>query len=95
LGAAFRVSQCAWLSYDQRNSVENCIQTLSEVAKLRGIAIPHDLDIQVTNMFSKAAMITRQTSKWMQKTRGVNREMSSNSLNMRMDRTIIEGTVNC
>ena len=27
--------------------MENCIRTLSEVAKARGIAIPSDLDIQV------------------------------------------------
>ena len=47
LGAAFRVSQCSWLTVDQRVNVENCIRTLSEVAKARGIAIPSDLDIQV------------------------------------------------
>ena len=81
LSAAFRVSQCTWLTFEQRTSVENCIQTLSEVAKSRGIAVPTDLDIQVSNMFSKAAIISRQTAKWMQKTRGVlNREISSNSV---------------
>ncbi|CAB4057996.1 ITPR1 [Lepeophtheirus salmonis] len=47
LGAAFRVSQCSWLTVDQRVNVENCIRTLSEVAKSRGIAIPSDLDIQL------------------------------------------------
>ncbi|QQP42534.1 Uncharacterized protein FKW44_017232, partial [Caligus rogercresseyi] len=92
LGAAFRVSQCSWLTVDQKVNVENCIRTLSEVAKSRGIAIPSDLDIQVTAMFNKAALISRQTtSKWMQVARGPKREISSATLHMRMDRTIIEG----
>ena len=92
LGAAFRVSQCSWLTVDQRVNVENCIRTLSEVAKSRGIAIPTDLDVQVTAMFNKAAMISRQTtSKWMQVARGPKRELPASSLHMRMDRTIIEG----
>lgn len=34
-------------------------------AKIRGIAIPSDLEIQVASMFNKAAMLTRQTSKWL------------------------------
>jgi hypothetical protein len=50
LGAAFRVSQSSWLTVDQRVNVENCIRTLSEVAKARGIAIPSDLDIQVKHL---------------------------------------------
>ena len=79
LSAAFRVSQCQWLTFEQRSSVENCIQTLSEVAKSRGIAVPHDLDIQVTNMFTKTAIISRQAAKWIQK-RGLNKEISSNSV---------------
>jgi hypothetical protein len=47
LGATFRVSQCSWLTLDQRLNVENCIRTLSEVAKSRDIPISPDLDIQV------------------------------------------------
>lgn len=34
-------------------------------AKIRGIAIPPDLETQVASMFNKAAMLTRQTSKWL------------------------------
>ena len=52
---------------------------MSEVAKSRGIAVPHDLDIQVTNMFTKTAIISRQAAKWIQK-RGLNKEISSNSV---------------
>lgn len=33
LQAAFRVSQCTWLTASQRFNVENCIRTLSEVGK--------------------------------------------------------------
>ena len=81
LSAAFRVSQCQWLTFEQRTSVENCIQTLSEVAKSRGISVPNDLDIQVSNMFTKAAIMTRQANNWMKKTKGVlNRDISSNSV---------------
>ena len=49
LSAGFRVSQCHFvtLSVDQRVNVENCIRTLSEVAKARAIAIPSDLDMKV------------------------------------------------
>ena len=80
LSAAFRVAQCQWLTFEQRTSVENCIQTLSEVAKSRGISVPNDLDVQVSHMFSKAAIITRSTAKWMQKKKGFNREVSTNSV---------------
>ena len=92
LGAVFRVAQCSWLTSDQRHSVENCIKTLAEVAKSRGIAIPSDLDIQVATMFSKVQLLSRQTtSKWLQATRSPKRELTSSSLHPRMDRTVIEG----
>ncbi len=66
---------------DQRVNVENCIRTLSEVARARGIAIPSDLDIQVTAMFNKAALISRQTTnKWMQVARGPKRDLSSSNV---------------
>ncbi|XP_023342605.1 inositol 1,4,5-trisphosphate receptor, partial [Eurytemora carolleeae] len=92
LGAAFRVSQCSWLGTDQRIAVENCIKTLADVAKARVIAIPSDLDIQVATMFTKAQIISRQTtSKWLQATRTPKREMTSTALHIRMNRTVIEG----
>ena len=92
LGAVFRVAHCVWLSSDQRLGVESCIKTLSDVAKARGIAIPSDLDLQVSTMFSKVQLLSRQTtSKWLQATRGPKRELTSTSLHPRMDRTVIEG----
>ncbi|XP_077278429.1 inositol 1,4,5-trisphosphate receptor-like isoform X2 [Temnothorax americanus] len=90
LHAAFNVSQCAWLNAGQRFNVENCIRTLSDVAKGRGIAIPTDLESQVANMFNKAAMLSRQTSKWLQATKQPKIERSQSQL-MRLDRSIIEG----
>jgi inositol 1,4,5-triphosphate receptor type 1 len=36
------------------------------IAKSRGIAIPSDLETQVASLFNKAAMLSRQTSKWLQ-----------------------------
>ncbi|XP_046984326.1 inositol 1,4,5-trisphosphate receptor [Schistocerca americana] len=90
LQAAFRISQCTWLNAAQRFNVENCIRTLSEVAKGRGIAIPSDLESQVLSMFNKAAMLSRQTSKWLQAAKTPKMERSQSQL-MRLDRSIIEG----
>ncbi|XP_019760467.2 inositol 1,4,5-trisphosphate receptor [Dendroctonus ponderosae] len=90
LQSAFRVSQCLWLSASQRFNVENCIRTLSEVAKHRGIAIPLDLESQVTPMFNKASILTRQTSKWLTASKTPKIERTQSTL-MRLDRSIIEG----
>ncbi|XP_056646753.1 inositol 1,4,5-trisphosphate receptor isoform X2 [Diorhabda sublineata] len=90
LQSAFRVSQCPWLAASQRFNVENCIRTLSEVAKNRGIAIPLDLESQVTAMFNRATILTRQTSKWLQASKAPKMERSQSQI-MRLDRSIIEG----
>ena len=60
LGATFRVSQCSWLSLDQRLNVENCIRTLSEVAKARDIPISADLDIQVRRLYLNGLLLEVQ-----------------------------------
>ncbi|KAK2589036.1 hypothetical protein KPH14_001879 [Odynerus spinipes] len=90
LHAAFKVSQCPWLNAGQRFNAENCIRTLSDVAKGRGIAIPTDLESQVASMFNKAAMLSRQTSKWLQAAKQPKIERTQSQL-MRLDRSIIEG----
>nr|XP_050855357.1 inositol 1,4,5-trisphosphate receptor isoform X10 [Vespula vulgaris] len=90
LHAAFKVSQCIWLNAGQRFNVENCIRTLSDVAKGRGIAIPTDLENQVASMFNKAAMLSRQTSKWLQAAKQPKIERTQSQV-MRLDRSIIEG----
>jgi len=53
LQVVFRLSQCAWLSAVQRAAVETCIRTLSDMARSRSIAIPSDLDNQVSSLFNK------------------------------------------
>ncbi|XP_071054904.1 inositol 1,4,5-trisphosphate receptor isoform X3 [Onthophagus taurus] len=90
LQSAFRVTQCPWLSASQRFNVENCIRTLSEVAKKRGIAIPLDLESQVVAMFNKATILSKQTSKWLHASKSPKIERSQSQL-MRLDRSIIEG----
>ncbi|XP_046681904.1 inositol 1,4,5-trisphosphate receptor isoform X6 [Homalodisca vitripennis] len=90
LQAAFRVSQCSWLNASQQFNVENCIRTLSEVAKNRSIAIPSDLEGQVASMFNKSSKLSRQTSKWLQAAKVPKMERSQSQL-MRLDRSIIEG----
>ncbi|XP_046746795.1 inositol 1,4,5-trisphosphate receptor isoform X1 [Diprion similis] len=91
LHAALKVYQCSWLNSGQRFNVENCIRILSDVAKGRGIAIPTDLEGQVASIFNKAAMLSRQTSKWLQAAKQPKIERSQSQQWMRLDRTIIEG----
>ncbi|XP_065090606.1 inositol 1,4,5-trisphosphate receptor isoform X1 [Ochlerotatus camptorhynchus] len=90
LQSSFKLTQCKWLSPSQRFNVENCIRTLSEKAKPRGIAIPIDLENQVVKMFNKTALLSRQTSKWLLVTKQTKMERSQSQI-MRMDRSIIEG----
>lgn len=89
LQATYRLSQCTWLTTAQRFNVENCIRTLSEVAKTRTIAIPTALESQVASMFvSKTALLTRQTSKWLLAAKTPKIERTHSTLT---DRSIIEG----
>ncbi|KAI5732226.1 hypothetical protein M8J77_023640 [Diaphorina citri] len=90
LQAAYKVSQCTWLSASQRLYVENCIRTLTEIAKGRSIAIPSDLESQVSAMFNKTTLLSRQTSRWLQAAKSPKMERSQSQL-MRLDRSIIEG----
>jgi inositol 1,4,5-triphosphate receptor type 1 len=89
LQAAFRLSQCRWLTPPQRFNVENTIRTLSEVAKTRGIAIPSDLEASVVTMFTKSAMLFRQTSKWLLASKQTKLERAQSQ--PKLDRSIIEG----
>ncbi|XP_076468931.1 inositol 1,4,5-trisphosphate-gated calcium channel ITPR1-like isoform X4 [Babylonia areolata] len=88
LQGAFRVSHCQWLTGPQRYHVENCIKTLSESAKSRGIAIPVDLDSQVNSLFERSQIILRSTNRWLSVRQ--NRRESSPATS-RDYRTIIEG----
>lgn len=89
LQKVFKLSQLKFLSAPQKFSVESCIKTLIEVAKNRVIAIPTDLEGAVVTMFSKTAMLSRQTSKWLlaSKQQKLDRTLSQPKL----DRSIIEG----
>lgn len=49
-------------------------------AKNRGIAIPLDLESQVTAMFSKTTILTRQTSKWLQASKAPKMERSQSQV---------------
>ncbi|CAB3383323.1 Hypothetical predicted protein [Cloeon dipterum] len=92
LHSAIKVSQCTWLSSAQRFNVENCIRTLSEVAKTRSIAIPTELETKVAIMFSKAKTFARQTARWKNASKNPSKiERSQSQVLMRLDRSIIEG----
>lgn len=86
-----KLSCCKWLTPAQKFSVENCIKTLSETSKSRGIAIPPDLETQMMSMFLKSKTnLSRQTSKWLLATKQQKIERS-HSQHMRLDRSVIEG----
>nr|XP_054750035.1 inositol 1,4,5-trisphosphate receptor-like [Lytechinus pictus] len=88
LQGAFRVSLCQWLSGQQKFHVENCIKTLTDIAKNRGIAIPVDLDSQVNTMFSRSQTLMKHTRHWLSQGRLRRDSMMAIS---RDYRTIIEG----
>ncbi|XP_071509549.1 inositol 1,4,5-trisphosphate receptor-like [Diadema antillarum] len=88
LQGAFRVSLCSWLSGQQKYHVENCIKTLTDIAKNRGIAIPVDLDSQVNTMFSRSQTLMKHTRHWLSQGRLRRDSMMAIS---RDYRTIIEG----
>ncbi|XP_038054419.1 inositol 1,4,5-trisphosphate receptor isoform X2 [Patiria miniata] len=89
LQGAFRVSQCDWLTGHQKYHVENCIKTLTDIAKNRGIAIPVDLDSQVNTLFSKSIMVMKHTRHWL--SHNPNRRRDSMVAISRDYRSIIEG----
>ncbi|XP_062121522.1 inositol 1,4,5-trisphosphate receptor isoform X2 [Drosophila sulfurigaster albostrigata] len=91
LQAAYRLTQCKWLSLADRFNVENCIRTLTESAKMRSIVLPLELEQQVANMSSKTAMLTRQTTKWLLASKQPKYETQQSANLMRWDRSIIEG----
>lgn len=89
LQKVYKLSRLSCLTAPQKFSVESCIKTLIDVAKNRMIAIPSDLEGAVAHMFSKTALLSRQTSKWLlaSKQTKLDRQQSQPKL----DRSIIEG----
>ncbi|XP_068212186.1 LOW QUALITY PROTEIN: inositol 1,4,5-trisphosphate receptor [Palaemon carinicauda] len=76
LHAVYRVSQ-AVLGH-QRVNVENCIKTLTEVARKHNISIPSDLEAQVVSMSQRTTNImSRTASQWSKRT--TRRDASSSS----------------
>nr|XP_045591972.1 inositol 1,4,5-trisphosphate receptor-like isoform X3 [Procambarus clarkii] len=105
LHAVYRVSQA--VMGHQRVNVENCIKTLTEVARKHNISIPVDLEAQVVSMSQRTTSImTRTASKW--SNRATRRDASSTSpcndlmfeeddgdqLSGRMDHLVIEQDFN-
>lgn len=89
LQKVFSLSRLPFLNPSQKFTVESCIKILTEVSKSRGIPIPSDLELSVGNAFTKTALLSRQTSKWLlaSKQTKLERQMSQPKL----DRSIIEG----
>ncbi|KAG5666903.1 hypothetical protein PVAND_014910 [Polypedilum vanderplanki] len=89
LQKVFKLSQIKNLTAPQKFSVESCIKTLIEVAKNRAIAIPSDLEGAFVTMFSKTALLSRQTSKWLMASKQTKFDRSLSQ--PKLDRSIIEG----
>ncbi|KAK2842102.1 hypothetical protein Q5P01_012302 [Channa striata] len=66
LESAFRISNCTWINTAQKANIESCIKTLADVAKARAIAIPVDLDSQVSALSLKvhSSMMQRLAKDW-------------------------------
>ena len=45
--------------------MESCVKALVDIAKSKGIAVPADLENQVTAMFGKNALISKQSRAWL------------------------------
>ncbi|XP_054164139.1 inositol 1,4,5-trisphosphate receptor-like isoform X3 [Oppia nitens] len=100
LQGAFRLSTSTWLSLPQRMNVEMCIKSLMEISKTRGIAIPTELETQVTQMFQKQNLLSKHTRVWLSAARtGTSSRkpptldiiQTTSQSNFRNDRSIIEG----
>ncbi|RWS06106.1 inositol 1:4:5-trisphosphate receptor-like protein [Dinothrombium tinctorium] len=106
LQAAIRLNTCGWLSLSQRSNVENCIKSLTTIAKNRGIALPVDLEHQVSIIYEKSSLISKHTRVWLSAARtgsvGAKSHRppsfdmaaippATSSASFRNDRSIIEG----
>lgn len=85
----YKISRLSFLNAPQKFVVESCIKTLIDVAKNRVIALPSDLEGAVVSMFSKTALLSRQTSKWLLATKQT--KLDRQHSQPKLDRSIIEG----
>ncbi|XP_058499615.1 inositol 1,4,5-trisphosphate receptor type 3 isoform X2 [Solea solea] len=56
LQSSVRLLDCPWLQQQHRGLVETCIKTLAMTAKSRSIALPLDLESQISSMLSSSAL---------------------------------------
>ncbi|XP_047441475.1 inositol 1,4,5-trisphosphate receptor type 3 isoform X2 [Mugil cephalus] len=56
LQSSVRLLDCPWLQQQHRGQVEACIKTLAMTAKSRSIALPLDLESQISSMLSSSAL---------------------------------------
>ncbi|XP_041654917.1 inositol 1,4,5-trisphosphate receptor type 3 [Cheilinus undulatus] len=56
LQSSVRLLDCPWLQQQHRGQVETCIRTLALTAKNRSIALPLDLEAQISSMLSTSAL---------------------------------------
>ncbi|XP_019743314.1 inositol 1,4,5-trisphosphate-gated calcium channel ITPR3 [Hippocampus comes] len=71
LQSSVRLLDCPWLQQQHRNQVETCIKTLAVTAKSRSIALPLDLEAQISAMLSTSALnsLSRSSTSYKSTTR--------------------------
>lgn len=64
-----KIHKLSQVKYLQQTShyyqIINCLRTLNDVAKLRCIVMPTDLEHHLAILFNKTSILTKQTSKWL------------------------------
>ncbi|XP_065058274.1 inositol 1,4,5-trisphosphate receptor type 1-like isoform X2 [Rhopilema esculentum] len=65
LSSLYRLSQCKWISGQQKFHVEGCIKNLAGIAKTRGIGIPNDLETEIIAIINRSKLVLKHTRHWM------------------------------
>lgn len=89
LQSACRLAMCSWLTGQQKHSVENCIRTLSEIARVRSITVPNDLEVQINSLLNKSQLVMKHSRAWLM---SAGKNLPDGSVLQNKDyRNIIEG----
>uniref|UniRef100_A0A3Q3J9U7 Inositol 1,4,5-trisphosphate receptor n=1 Tax=Monopterus albus TaxID=43700 RepID=A0A3Q3J9U7_MONAL len=97
LQSAFRIYNCTWVNSAQKANTESCIKTLADVAKARAIAIPVDLDSQVSVLSLKvhSNMVQRAAKDWRTSARTRPRKETLGGPDYRNIIEKLQGVVSC
>uniref|UniRef100_A0A7N6BBH0 Inositol 1,4,5-trisphosphate receptor n=1 Tax=Anabas testudineus TaxID=64144 RepID=A0A7N6BBH0_ANATE len=97
LQSAFRIYNCGWINAAQKANIESCVKTLADVAKARAIAIPVDLDSQVSALSLRvhSNMVQRAAKDWRTSARTRPRKETLGGLDYKSIIEKLQGVVSC